>query len=226
MTIFLGNCLMAVAPNWSVDASQFEYNATVTAVVKIEGAEVQDSNDVLSAFVGEQCRGVVKPTETLNSQMFFLLVYSNSNNDTLSFKIYDSSKDMIFASQDSIIFEAGKAYGSADDPFLILANELVGIKTNPERPDRLELWQNYPNPFNSSTIIQYEMNAASHVKLIVYNLEGKVVQMLINEFQNIGKKKVVWNGKDTQGRAVSNGIYIYKLVTNKAVKTKKMILLK
>ncbi len=226
MFLFFCNWTMAVAPNWSVDASQFEYNATVTAIVQIKGDQVQDSSDVLAAFVNDQCRGVTTPIMTLDQQMFFLMIYSNSSNEKFSFKIYDKSKDVIFASQDSIQFEAGKAYGTADDPFLISANEPVKIRMEPGRPDHLKLEQNYPNPFNSSTVIQYKINAANYIKLVVYNLQGKMVRTLVDELQNTGRKKAIWNGKDAQGRTVSNGIYIYRLITDRAIKTKKMILLK
>lgn len=92
--------------------------------------------------------------------------------------------------------------------------------------DNFSLSQNYPNPFNPSTSIPYELSTASTVILKIYNTLGQEVKTLVNEQQSPGSKAVIWDGRDQFGRAVSSGIYIYKLQTYKAVRSRKMILIR
>ena len=88
------------------------------------------------------------------------------------------------------------------------------------------LYQNYPNPFNPTTTISYSLQENTMVDLKIYDLLGRVVKTLVTEVRQRGTGSVVWDGTNNSGALVSSGIYIYKLVTNKFVATKKMLLLK
>ena len=61
-------------------------------------------------------------------------------------------------------------------------------------PDQYLLHQNYPNPFNPVTSITYELPLKSHVQLAIYDLTGKEVMKLVNEYKDSGRHKVKWNG--------------------------------
>jgi flagellar hook assembly protein FlgD len=65
------------------------------------------------------------------------------------------------------------------------------------------------------------------VSLIIYDVSGREVVRLIDD-QELpkGKHKVVWDGRDKNGRAVSSGTYLYTLKFGNFEKTKKMLLLK
>jgi hypothetical protein len=86
--------------------------------------------------------------------------------------------------------------------------------------------QNYPNPFNLETKIEYYLPNPSWVTVTIYNIIGQKVKVLADEFQIAGTRSVTWDGKDTSGRTVASGIYVYKLKTDKYVESKKMLLLK
>jgi len=90
----------------------------------------------------------------------------------------------------------------------------------------LQLFPNYPNPFNPLTNISYFLPVDAEVKLIIYNLRGEKVKELVNGLQTKGKKKIVWDGKDSQGKKVASGIYFCKLQTSKGSETIRMVLLK
>jgi hypothetical protein len=91
---------------------------------------------------------------------------------------------------------------------------------------RFHLYQNYPNPFNPVTNISFTVPAKSHTNLSIYNIEGKLVKILMDgEFEG-GVKTVVWNGTDERGNPVSSGVYFYRLRAGGDVMTKKMVLLK
>jgi hypothetical protein len=74
-----------------------------------------------------------------------------------------------------------------------------------------ELKQNYPNPFSVRTQIKYNVFAAAHITLDIYDINGKKVKTLVNEQKSIGSYSVYWDGSDDSGDAVRSGIYFYQL---------------
>ncbi|MHB1686873.1 MAG: FlgD immunoglobulin-like domain containing protein [Ignavibacteriaceae bacterium] len=93
-------------------------------------------------------------------------------------------------------------------------------------PSTFRVYQNYPNPFNPTTTIQYALPEARSVKIIVYDINGKEVTVLANNFQNAGTYSVTWNGKSDNGQQVASGIYFYRVQAGNYVQTNKMVLLK
>ena len=93
-------------------------------------------------------------------------------------------------------------------------------------PKTFALSQNYPNPFNPNTKIEYALPVNCHVKLTIYNILGQKVRTLIDKDQAVGCHSVFWDSKNSGGKEVASGIYLYRLQTNDFVDTKKMILLK
>jgi flagellar hook assembly protein FlgD len=65
-----------------------------------------------------------------------------------------------------------------------------------------------------------------NVKMVIYDILGRVVKTLINELQNAGYKSISWDGTDEYGNQVSSGIYIYRIVANNYVDAKKMLLIR
>ena len=55
---------------------------------------------------------------------------------------------------------------------------------------------------------------------------GKLVKTLLNREQNAGKYEVTWNAANDQGSAVASGVYLYRMVSDGFVKTRKMILMR
>ena len=85
----------------------------------------------------------------------------------------------------------------------------------------LVLHQNYPNPFNPTTLIEYSLPKNSHVTLKVYDILGREVTTLKNEFQTSGKYSVPFNGAN-----LSSGIYFYVLAADNLVASRKMSIVK
>lgn len=88
------------------------------------------------------------------------------------------------------------------------------------------LYQNYPNPFNPTTIINFSLPSKAKVELTVYNIKGQKVTTLISSSLDKGKHSIVWDSKDKNGKAVSSGVYFYKLKTPNNSIIKKCLLLK
>tara|TARA_A200000159_G_scaffold129824_1_gene126319 strand:+ start:204 stop:839 length:636 start_codon:yes stop_codon:yes gene_type:complete len=93
-------------------------------------------------------------------------------------------------------------------------------------PQSFTLEQNYPNPFNPSTTILYNLSSDELVSFEIFNLNGEKVRTLVNEYQNSGPKKVIWNADNNHGRQVPAGIYLYSIIAGNVKQTKKMLLVK
>ena len=92
-------------------------------------------------------------------------------------------------------------------------------------PSTFYLYQNHPNPFNPITQINYQLSKNSHIKIEVYDMMGKLVKTLVNEFQSPGYRFVKWDGQNFENQKVSSGVYFYSLQSESFIATKKMILL-
>jgi subtilisin-like proprotein convertase family protein len=108
----------------------------------------------------------------------------------------------------------------------MIHNTIIGIDDETRTPRDYALHQNYPNPFNPTTTIRYDLKGAGKVTLKIYNILGQEVRTLVNKNETAGFKSVVWNGKDNMGKAVSSGLYIYRLEAGQFVKSHKMMFIK
>ena len=93
-------------------------------------------------------------------------------------------------------------------------------------PDRFMLDQNYPNPFNLSTTIGFDIPSRQAVSICIFDILGRKIRELLDKSLAAGKYKISWDGLDDTGRAVSSGIYIYRLKAESTNLSRKMILLK
>ncbi len=100
---------------------------------------------------------------------------------------------------------------------------VTGVEDLNELTKSYSLSQNYPNPFNPSTVIKYQLAQAGQVVLKVYDLLGREVASLVNEYQEAGAHSAAFSGA---GRQLSSGIYFYRLQAGRFTAVKKMILIK
>lgn len=106
-------------------------------------------------------------------------------------------------------------------------DRLVGIDSRKDRsPGSYRLYQNYPNPFNPNSTIRYSLKDSGHTSLNVYDVQGRIVRTLVDDFRERGNHRVVWDGKDQWGKPVSSGIYVYRLRANGFKDYKKMALIR
>lgn len=99
-------------------------------------------------------------------------------------------------------------------------------------PEQFSLSQNYPNPFNPLTKIKFDVPAGRNgnreiVKIIVFDILGKEIEVLVNEELSPGTYEV-----DFEGSNLPSGVYYYKLEVSdpstplRVTETKKMVLVK
>jgi photosystem II stability/assembly factor-like uncharacterized protein len=99
------------------------------------------------------------------------------------------------------------------------------IRSLSEKANSFYMAQNYPNPFNPSTSIEYSIPAAGMVQLSVYDVLGREVATLVNEYKPAGRYNIKFSAEG-QYSDLSSGIYFIRLKSGSYIQTKKMILLK
>ncbi|HEY3249916.1 MAG TPA: T9SS type A sorting domain-containing protein [Ignavibacteria bacterium] len=123
------------------------------------------------------------------------------------------------------IFSCGGTEGSVTSStsfHLIGCGPLVGVTNiSGTIPDGYVLSQNYPNPFNPTTNIKFSLPKAGNVKLVVFDILGREVTTLVNEFKTAGNYLVDFNALN-----LASGVYFYKITANDFTETKKMLLIK
>jgi uncharacterized repeat protein (TIGR02543 family) len=100
---------------------------------------------------------------------------------------------------------------------------IVSTQDEPKKdlPSSISLGQNYPNPFNPVTTINYELNDPGKVRLMVYDLTGRLVAELVNERKSAGRYSVSWDATN-----VASGVYFYRLEASGEVISKSLTLIK
>jgi M6 family metalloprotease-like protein len=88
-------------------------------------------------------------------------------------------------------------------------------------PSNFTLEQNYPNPFNPSTMISFRIPNPEHVRLSIYDIQGRLIDVPIDKFLEAGKHALLWNGED-----YSSGIYFVRLSNGTYAESIRMILMK
>jgi len=107
-------------------------------------------------------------------------------------------------------------------------SEVVGVEdeTDTGLPEDFALDQNYPNPFNPTTDIRYALPEDNRVRLAVYDLLGRKVTTLVNEYKPAGRYTVTWDGTNQYGLQMSTGVYFYRIEAGEYSEVRKMVFLK
>ena len=93
-------------------------------------------------------------------------------------------------------------------------------------PGESALGANYPNPFNSGTVIPFALETAGQAELHIFDLLGQRVATLISGFREAGTYQLHWDATDDAHRPLASGTYFYRLLTEHAVESRKLILLR
>lgn len=133
-----------------------------------------------------------------------------------------TSDSLVFAvSQPSISGKGGLAGLDVTARFLVEVNTTGGGLPARELPSMVVLTQNYPNPFNPTTSIRFGLYEDSSVRVEVFDLLGRRVDLLVDDSRSAGWHEVRW---DAGSRP--SGMYLYRIVANEHHLTRSMTLLR
>ena len=146
-----------------------------------------------------------------------------------------------------VVYDSLFAWKTKDLSIMIKETTRIEHTFEGEMPRESDLLQNYPNPFNICTAICYTLpetryksedagqyrsvregsQSLSFVSLRIYDILGKEVRILVNQPKRVGESYCVsWDGRDTFGREIANGLYFCRLEAGGFTFTKKMVALK
>jgi len=158
------------------------------------------------------------------------IAQQNPNTDVALYRQIDALTTSLLMPQDSSLNKGvlGKYSVNSLSEYNNKLSELLktrgksGIESEKELlPTQYTLYQNYPNPFNPTTTIKYDLPFASDVSLVVYDILGRKVKELANAKQQAGRYEIKFNSSN-----LASGVYVYQLIAEKYMSSKKMILLK
>ena len=107
-----------------------------------------------------------------------------------------------------------------------LGLDLSKIQNEETMPSGYSLHQNYPNPFNPVTKLRYDLPENSHVNITIFDILGREVKTIVNQYQNAGYRSITWNATNDHGHSVNAGVYLYRIQAGNYTLAKKMVLLK
>ncbi|MBI9038963.1 MAG: T9SS type A sorting domain-containing protein [Bacteroidales bacterium] len=82
-----------------------------------------------------------------------------------------------------------------------------------------------PNPFKNFTKITFNIRNSGYTNISIYDLQGNLINTLLNEKKEKGKFEIVWNGKDKNGKDVESGLYLLRLQSGRNIHSCKVVLL-
>ena len=142
-------------------------------------------------------------------------VYSFDNTGVLSGRSYYSANGSIFYNDLS-------NYGDANIRAKLSTEIYNSVEQNTlSIPNNFSLYPNYPNPFNPATNISFRLLTDANLSLSIYDLNGKIIETIVDGKLKFGDHLVTWNAKN-----ISSGVYFAILSTKDFSQTQKMILLK
>lgn len=108
------SALLAQIPTWTVNESAYQYTMTFVAKLNVNGKQLTGANDKVAAFVGTSCRGVSGLTYVEREATYYayLTVFSNAQDEAISFKLFDSTSNTTTVVSKQILFSVNEHKGN------------------------------------------------------------------------------------------------------------------
>ena len=188
---------------------------------------IQKNNTVILEWqTGSETDNLGFIIERKNNDNEFIEIASYANNEELKGAGNTSVRSDYTFTDNNVVSGVTYEYRISDVDYSgkvkILKTITINITENStDIPKTYALNSAYPNPFNPTTTISYDLPKSSFVTISVYDITGNLVENIVNENKEAGSYSIKWNASN-----ISSGIYLYRLVTNDFVSTKKLVLLK
>ena len=88
--------------------------------------------------------------------------------------------------------------------------------------DELRL-ESYPNPLLTQSTIRFALPEPADVHIRIYDVQGRLVRILVDEHKDAGMHQVLWNGQCEDGRRVASGVYWVKLTTGEVQESRRIL---
>ena len=124
-------------PTWSVKANDYENSMNVIGRVMVQGVPMDDADDIVAAFIGEECRGVAHPVYSSRYDSYYVTIDifgdDNDEDEPVTFRAYDASTGTLYPEVqpgNDISFESLTLEGSYADPVVLAALDKIEQSTD------------------------------------------------------------------------------------------------
>ena len=222
--------------SWTVPVSNDEENSAHYAIWVPELADSGEFNidvflpDVSDLATAAQYEIIIKDTAGINTKSTIIVDQTSNPNNFITI----ATVDLRTGSNCAIILRdvvGPTSSGSfvAFDAIRFVNNQQVGISNENDpviTPSDIIVHPSYPNPFNANTTIHYQTQQKRMIDVSIFDISGKHVNTLVDEFKESGKHAVTWGGSNNNNQTVPSGVY-YCIVTSNGYRyAQKIILLK
>ena len=225
------------------DSSLLEYRWTVHSVDSAGNRQPDADAAGVSHFVRAPERGQFKPPNHLSWEKAATIV----TDQEVSYKVQVANDSSLFGIPGGAYESSGwidstsYSFHRQHDPLYWRVKSRIGkfesawsaAFTNYKLPvtnKKFLVTQNYPNPFNPTTNIYYAIpgdgSGGMRVRLDIYNIRGRKVRTLVNDYKTPGVYSATWEGKNELGKVCASGVYYYRIVAGENVTTRKMLFLR
>jgi hypothetical protein len=181
------------------NGKRLESGATVPAEFELEGV-VSDGSGIMIAPVAGAVPWFYVNDPTYATNLTDLLVFDDSSTTTARFRV------------------PVKLAGPADSLFVMVSDNMLnqtvaGIPVKPLLSDvlRVESALVYPNPVKAGCRFTFMLSRQADVRVRVYSLAGRLVRDLGFHPADFGYNDVEWDGRDSDGNGLANGVYLFVL---------------
>ncbi len=122
-------------PDWSVNVNNFENSMNLIGRMMVQGVPMDDSDDIVAAFIGEECRGIAHPVYSNRYDSYYVTldIYGNNENDNeVTFRAYDASTGTLYPEvevESAIKFVPLTLEGSYANPVVLTTNNKIEQST-------------------------------------------------------------------------------------------------
>ncbi|MBU1682895.1 T9SS type A sorting domain-containing protein [Patescibacteria group bacterium] len=231
LTFFINNHIALVqgpgAPIWTANGDVVELNLEALSnyppvIYGFPDSLTFKADSSVILYLNDYVEDLNDPDSTLH--------WTISGNEFLLVDLDDAQKMVTLSAPvhywgtETLIFTVSDDSSAGDsDTIIVRVIKVVGINGDLDGllPKEFCLYQNYPNPFNPTTTIKYELPKTSHVILSIYNLNGQIIEGLVNKMQEPGFYSINWDARN-----ISTGVYFYRIQADGFQQVKKMLLIK
>ena len=139
-----------INPEWNLNVGDFELSMTMTAKVSLASKVKVSGEHILGAFSGDELRGVATAVSFANNWVYFITIYSNSNDGEIHFKFFDNDKMVIYPTNSEIQFSANTSIGNPQNPNEIIAG-YVSVNIN----DNIASFNTIPQYWTGTSYIEF-----------------------------------------------------------------------
>ena len=181
-----------------------------------------DGNFVILKFNGSQNHQTYEVYYIKQNELANETVGSDYYGAVMADLLNDGKKEILISMNHILyqqnIFRMMTRIYKPDSTTSVISDLILPVETN--------LYQNYPNPFNPSTNINFRINETSIVSIKIFNVLGKEIRTLLEDYLTSGEHTIKWNGNDDKGNILPGGVYFIQMIAGSYQKTIKTILLK